>query len=210
MESNKRKNSEIVQALTVSDTNLFAGTGGGVFLSTNNGLTYSSVIALAVSGTNLFVGTWDGGVFSSTNNGASWNQDGLKNTHVWSIGISGMNLFAGIDGGGVWRRPLSEMITATSVEGRSIDVPAHFSLAQNYPIPFNPSTTIRFGLPQKADMSLVVFNTLGQQVATLVDGSQDAGSHEVHFDGSELSSGVYFYRIQAGASVEAKNLFLVR
>jgi hypothetical protein len=59
-------------------------------------------------------------------------------------------------------------------------------------------------------VTLSVFNTLGQQVATLVQGEQEAGNHEVRFDGSDLSSGVYFYRLQAGAFVEAKKLVLVR
>jgi Secretion system C-terminal sorting domain len=75
-------------------------------------------------------------------------------------------------------------------------VPGAFTLAQNYPDPFNPSTTIRYGLPHTSNVSLTVFNTLGQQVALLQHGEQEAGYHEVRFDGSGLSSGVYFYRIQ--------------
>jgi hypothetical protein len=90
------------------------------------------------------------------------------------------------------------------------NLPERLVLEQNYPNPFNPSTTIRYGLPQRADVSLVVFSTLGQQVATLVDGNQDAGYHEVHFDGNKLSSGVYFYRLQTGAFVVVKKFVLVR
>ncbi len=103
-----------VYALAVSGTNLFAGTSsGGVFLSTNNGtswtavntgLTYTYVLSLAVSGTNLFAGTDGGGVFLSTNNGTSWTavNTGLTNTTVWSLAISGTNLFAGTSSGGVF------------------------------------------------------------------------------------------------------------
>jgi hypothetical protein len=103
-----------VMTFAVSGTNLFACTlGGGVFLSTNNGtswtavssgLTSTVVWSLAVSGTNLFAGTGGGGVFLSTNNGTSWTavNSGLTNTGVWSLAVIGTNLFAGTDGGGVF------------------------------------------------------------------------------------------------------------
>jgi hypothetical protein len=76
--------------------------------------------------------------------------------------------------------------------------PDWYTLDQNFPNPFNPTTVIRYGLPQKAAVTLSVFNTLGQLVAELVNAEADAGYHEVSFDGSKLGSGVYFYRIQAG------------
>jgi hypothetical protein len=101
--------------------------------------------------------------------------------------------------------------TATSVAERTAGkVPKYFALADNYPNPFNPSTTIRYDLPHKSAVQLKVFNTLGQQVAVLQNGDQEAGYHEVRFDGSKLSSGVYFYRIQAGSFVETKKLLLTR
>lgn len=88
--------------------------------------------------------------------------------------------------------------------------PTDFSLSQNYPNPFNPSTSIRYGLPQKSPVHLAVFNTLGQQVALLVEGEQEAGYHEVHLDGTGLSSGVYFYRMTAGEYVATKKLLVLR
>jgi len=89
-------------------------------------------------------------------------------------------------------------------------LPERYVLDQNYPNPFNPSTTIRYALPQRASVSLIVYNTLGQQVAVLQNGEQEAGSHEVRFDGSNLSSGVYFYRLHAGVFLEAKKFVLIR
>ena len=90
------------------------------------------------------------------------------------------------------------------------EVPMVPTLDQNYPNPFNPSTTIRYGLPYRSPVTLTVFNGVGQQVARIVDGEQEAGFHEVQFDASGLASGVYLYRLQAGDFIQTKRLVLVR
>ena len=89
-------------------------------------------------------------------------------------------------------------------------IPVSYELLQNYPNPFNPTTTIRYGLPSRSHVTLTVFNTLGQQVATLVQGEQETGYHEIRFDGSNLASGVYLYRLQAGDFVQTRKLLLVK
>jgi len=91
-----------------------------------------------------------------------------------------------------------------------LSVPKEYTMSQNYPNPFNPSTVIRYALPSSSHVTLTVFNALGQQVATLVNRNQEAGYHEVKFDGSTEGSGVYFYRIQAGSFVQTKKLLLLR
>jgi hypothetical protein len=98
--------------------------------------------------------------------------------------------------------------TATGVEESGS--PAEFALQQNYPNPFNPTTAIRYGLPVQADVTLTVFDVLGQRVAVLEEGMRSAGYHEVTFDAKTLPSGVYFYRLQAGSSTETKRLLLLR
>jgi len=98
--------------------------------------------------------------------------------------------------------------SVTSANGQQL--PGEFVLMQNYPNPFNPSTRIAYGLGGNVHVRLAVLNTLGQEVATLVDSRQGAGYHEVQFDASGLSSGVYFYRIRAGSYVETRKLLLLR
>jgi hypothetical protein len=86
----------------------------------------------------------------------------------------------------------------------------HFALYDNYPNPFNTQTTIRYVLPNRSHVTLSVFNTLGQQVAWLVDGEVEAGNHAVSFDALGLASGVYFYRLHAGAHTQTRTMCLVR
>ena len=98
----------------------------------------------------------------------------------------------------------------TGIAEREGEVPQHFMLLQNFPNPFNPSTTIKFELPGASDVRLVVSDMLGREVSVLVNGRKEAGVHEIKFDGSALASGVYFYRLQAGSFVQTKKLVILR
>ena len=89
-------------------------------------------------------------------------------------------------------------------------IPREFSLEQNYPNPFNPTTTIRYGLAHRCQVTLTVFNTLGQELAVLQSGEQEAGFHDVRFDGSKLASGVYFYRIQTAEFTRTCKMLLMK
>jgi hypothetical protein len=89
-------------------------------------------------------------------------------------------------------------------------IPAEFSLAQNYPNPFNPETTIEFGMPEDAQVKVTVFNVLGQVVTALVDSEMPAGYHVVTWNASDMASGVYFYRIQAGDYTATKRMVLMK
>jgi hypothetical protein len=106
--------------------------------------------------------------------------------------------------------PISSLATPVSAIDSRDRICTEFLLNQNYPNPFNPTTTIRYALAQRSHVTLSVYNTLGQQVSTLVNETQDSGSHDVRFDGSGLASGVYFYRLQAGNFVQTKKLLLLR
>jgi len=89
-------------------------------------------------------------------------------------------------------------------------VPKTFALEQNYPNPFNPSTAISYQLPVAGNVSLKVFDMLGKEVATLVNARQEAGAYTVNFNANNLSSGVYFYRLQAGNFVQTRKMMLVK
>lgn len=93
---------------------------------------------------------------------------------------------------------------------RDAETPQAFALQQNYPNPFNPATVIRYQLPRASQVRLEVFDLNGRAVATLVEARQPAGTYSVNFDGSELSSGVYMYRLQAGDAVFTRKLTLIK
>jgi ligand-binding sensor domain-containing protein len=213
-------------------TNLLVVTFNGVFLSTDNGTNWTevnsdwpnnyNVSSLVTSGENIFVGTEflaysdgvyylsSGGVYLSTNNGTSWGNvsTGLPNPSIGSLlGTDGTNLFADANGI-VWMRPLSEMITAVKYDQSNL--PISYSMQQNYPNPFNPSTMINYSVPKSGLVTIKVYDILGREIATLVNGEKPTGNYNVEFNASRLSSGIYFYRMQAGNFVETKKLLLLK
>lgn len=97
-----------------------------------------------------------------------------------------------------------------STSSENEDAPDGFALLQNYPNPFNPGTTISFNLPEASDVTLKIYNMLGQEVATLVNRRLSAGAQTVEFDATGLSSGMYIYRIQAGSFSSTKKMSLIK
>jgi len=103
---------------------------------------------------------------------------------------------------------LKNNTTITEVD--DLNTPVRFSLEQNYPNPFNPSTTIEYSIPESGNVRLIIFNSLGEKVTSLVNNFKEAGIHGVTFDATELSSGIYFYRIDAGEFTAAKKMILMK
>jgi len=107
-------------------------------------------------------------------------------------------------------RPITGKVTLRVQPAMNEHVPGSFTLYQNYPNPFNPTTIIRYSMPVESKVVLKVYNTVGQEVAILVNEIQDAGNKSVEWNGSGLPSGIYFYRLQVGSFHETKKLIMLR
>ena len=91
-----------------------------------------------------------------------------------------------------------------------INPPGKFTLLQNYPNPFNPSTTIQFVIPEKSNVVITIFNSIGEDVLTLVDENKEAGSYEVNFNASGFTSGIYYYKLQTDNFAQTKKMILMK
>jgi photosystem II stability/assembly factor-like uncharacterized protein len=215
--------------LAACGNNLIAGTSNGIYLSSDNGTSWNPINnglpantpfpTLLVSGTNIFAATNQyngeniGSVFCSTNNGADWldASSGLPhdsvNFGVNSLTLNGTNLLVGTNTKGIWSRPLSEL---TGVSKEEIKLPKDFILSQNYPNPFNPGTIISYSLPSSSNIKVIVYNSLGQTIKTLESGYKTAGNYSIYFNASNLPSGIYFYKLEAGQFTQTKKMILLK
>ena len=103
-----------------------------------------------------------------------------------------------------------KLLYVTDISTNTNFIASNYSLSQNYPNPFNPSTTISFSLLSKSFVTLKIFDLMGREIATLINGEMSSGSHSQKWNASDLSSGIYFYRLQTGSFTETKKLVLLR
>jgi hypothetical protein len=135
----------------------------------------------------------------------------VNQTRTVAFGIVMGNGLAEMQANADTMQAIYQKVLVTGVEEtRTGEIPREYSLEQNYPNPFNPSTIIRFSLPRSGHVTLKVYDLLGREVETLVDGQRPAGSYNVEWTPNGLASGVYFYRIQAGAFSDVKRLVLLK
>ncbi len=150
-------------------------------------------------------------LYKNSKGSNSWNLIGelngynghsfANNMHINSFG----DIFY-LDSGSLYK--ISRTITAVHAEEGSI--PQQIMLYQNYPNPFNPSTTINYSLPQNTFVTLKVYNSLGQELETLVNEEKSVGNYSVRFDGSRFASGIYFYRLQTENFSQTRKLLLLK
>lgn len=136
------------------------------------------------------------GNFSNANSGGNW---------ILRLSNGGSTTAGKLLG---WGLRINNSITG--IEPISNIIPSVFKLHQNYPNPFNPSTNIRFDISVDANVKIIIYDLLGRQVQVLTDEYRFAGSYEVRFDASALSSGMYFYRLRAGSFTDIKKMVLIK
>jgi photosystem II stability/assembly factor-like uncharacterized protein len=214
-------------------TGMLGGAAGAVNKSTDGGATWTaataagtgSVLGVAGISGNEFWAASGTNVYYSANLGTSWTS-AAKNGYTGAVALNAMSFVAGPAGstwgwaaGGDVTVPNSAIVRyrriITGVAANTAEVPTVYALDQNFPNPFNPTTTIRFALPEQANVSLKVYNVLGQEIATLVNDQLPAAFHNIVWagkngSGAQVASGLYFYRIQTGTFMQTRKMLLIR
>ncbi|HRI84956.1 MAG TPA: M12 family metallo-peptidase [Ignavibacteria bacterium] len=225
--------------LTVRDNNIAGGgvnyefvsyevtAGAGPFLVTqpNTNVTWNSnnpqtvtwdvantnAAPVSVSNVNIKLST-DGGLTFPTTLAANTSNDGSETITLPSINIS--NARIKVEAVGNIFFDISNVNFAisnqVSVLNNNTGIPSEYSLSQNFPNPFNPSTKINFDIPENSDVTLKLMDISGREIATLVRDNFTAGSYSFSFDGRGLSSGVYFYKLEAGEFFQTKRMVLIK
>lgn len=211
----------ITAVVFTSDTRGLAGGSSaspGLLSTTNSGTSWtaltspyptSSISGIVGASTTWWVAQQGTGISKSTNDGTTFATDYTAPAgsfyHI-AKSRSGATIWGVRSNGAISRfgQPIS------GISSFSSEVPSSYSLNQNYPNPFNPVTKINFALPKSGLVTLKVYDVLGKEVATLVNGFQTAGTYSYEFDGAKLTSGVYFYRIEANGFTDTKKMLLIK
>ncbi len=226
--TNSQSTSEVPMiGITQLDINLAFHTvwsTGGVFKTTNAGSNFSNVTTtgsawgcdIAKDDPTGFAFVTYGRVgYVTTNAGATF-------TNVGSIGSANAGVLYLNKGqilaqgtGGVYKLGITYNVNATPVVVTAVELinsslPDRYALGQNYPNPFNPSTKIQYQLPEAGNVKITVFDVKGAEVDILFSGVQNAGTYNIDFDGSRLTSGVYFYKLETEAFTDVKKMMLVK
>lgn len=189
----------------------YANISGTVHLSSGSASTMAGAIVYAIRN-NLAAG------FAITDIKGNYSIDGISpGTYTVTVDRLGYTETASKTGTvtyGATGTPGNAVVdlamTPTSVGQTATVQPGQFTLAQNYPNPFNPSTTIEYSLDRSGIVTLKIYNILGQEVATLVNGFQNAGSSRAVFNASGLSSGIYLYRLQSEKLSQTQKMILMK
>lgn len=200
-------------AIDTTNNKLFAGTRlGGLLVSTNSGNNWEQISEFSTGGiyvhnNSIYCGTRGSGIFYSSNSGSTWDtiNTGITNLFVncFTIDKEGY-IYCGSDSG----VHISNS-SITGVENPKV-LPNNFILYQNFPNPFNPATTVSFGLPVDSKVTLTLYNMLGEVVLKNDIGVKASGNHQLQLDLRSKASGVYFYEMEANPVDGSKNFRQVK
>jgi hypothetical protein len=217
-----------IATLAVSGSNIFSVTqswgGSGVWLSTDNGTSwtlpaglnsglprYTYFRSLIFSGGTLLAGT-NYGVFFFNNNATSWtdfNSGFLIDKHVAALAVSGSNIFAGASTNGVWRKPLSELTEAIVARPpRTTARQIYFKVRS--PDPANRIVSIEYSLPHSDRVTVKIYNTFGDEIATLVDTDQESGAYAIPWKTLNRAPGWYMVKMHSGPNTYVKCIPVLR
>ncbi|HMQ77970.1 MAG TPA: T9SS type A sorting domain-containing protein [Ignavibacteria bacterium] len=189
-------------------------TGSGGFRTTNGGISWSPLtipgtgnqLPISGYGTNFWMITRGSiNIYNTTNNGDNWSN--YSSVYQYS------DIAASRSGSRIWIATLSQYVlkdVVNSVSQISSQIPRDYELLQNYPNPFNPVTNIEFSIPKSSFITLTIYDISGREIEVLVNQNMNAGTYKADWDASKYSSGIYFYRYEAGEYSETKKMILVK
>jgi len=201
----------------------FSGFGAGKVYKTTNGAsswinisgnlpdspTNDVLIYYPGVSTSIYYAAMDIGVFFTNNYGATWTElaDGLPNTVAMHLDYhqSTNRLRIGTHGRGIWETP-----NPVGIINYNNEVPDNFNLEQNFPNPFNPVTKIKYSVLNNGYVKLAVYDIMGREIKTIVSENQKPGTYTVQFDGANLSSGTYFYRVETNSFTQTKKMIILK
>jgi hypothetical protein len=153
---------------------------------------------------------YDGSIWSQSFQFSDGDVTGLQKPEVGDIdGSTPISAFVGANYDGVFFDNAS-WPTVGIEDDLTSQIPTKFEVSQNYPNPFNPTTMIKFNIPEASKVSLKIYDVLGNEIATLLNEEKNKGTYEVNFNATNLSSGIYFYKLEAGNFVETKKMILLK
>ncbi len=190
------------------NTSLYGTTNGGANWANITSPVSGNVSGIAGNGNEWWATTQSTTIYYSSNGGANWTLQYTApagNNYHLTRARTGSVVWAVRSNGGIARYG-----TVIGISTISSEIPSSYELSQNYPNPFNPVTKINFALPKSGLVTMKVYNTLGKEVKTLVNEYKNAGAYVVDFNASNLSSGVYYYKLEAGEFTSVKKMILVK
>jgi photosystem II stability/assembly factor-like uncharacterized protein len=205
------ENSYLYDCTMLNHETWVIATGGKIYRTTNSGNTWNSSFVSSAAALYFFnenSGIAVGYTISTTNDGGiTWKVEDHMGSTISSIARAGDKLYFA----GAWGAILSsDVVLPTSLDEHEIIFEEDYLLDQNYPNPFNPITRIRYSLPGLNTVKISVYDILGNEIAVLVNELKPSGEYNVEWDASNFSSGVYFYRLQAGEFTSTKKLLLMK